>query len=58
MLRLMERAFAKYEHTIDIGGHYDTRLQMHRQERLTYELDAIARQNLIDAHNKKRRAKR
>jgi hypothetical protein len=57
MLRLMERAMSKYEHTIDITGRWDTRLQMHRQERLTYELDAIARQHLIDAHNKKRRTK-
>ena len=50
MLRLMERAFSKYEHTIDISGQWDTRLQMHRQERLTYELDAIARRNIQEAY--------
>jgi hypothetical protein len=63
MLRLMERAMSKYEHTIDITGRWDTRLQMHRQERLTYELDAIARRNIQERWTghpitNKRRAKR
>jgi hypothetical protein len=56
--RLMEIAFEKYEHTIDIRPRHDFRPQYDRDRAgLKFDLDAIARRNIQDAHDKKRRAK-
>jgi len=60
VLRIFEIAMERSRTPFDPKARYDHRLQMHRQQKLTYELDAIARRNIQEAFKgtKQRKAKR
>lgn len=43
---IMVKAFERFENKMDLRAGFDPRPQMHRDTRLTYELDPIARRKI------------